>query len=174
MRRARVEGAIVSLFAFQSVFVLCVCYTIVSDFRNLRIPNWIILVLIGAFAVFAAVHLEVRTALVHLALAVVILLLASAFFVANWIAGGDVKFLAATILWMGPEFATHFTMLMAVVGALLAMALMGIRNYPFLVNAYLPDVWVLRRMTTLAERGQCPYGVAIGIAALLAPSSLSL
>jgi prepilin peptidase CpaA len=162
------------LFAFQSIFVLCVCYTIVCDFRNLRIPNWVIILLICAFALFAAVHLELRTALIHVALAVLILLLASAFFVANWVAGGDVKFLAATTLWMGPEHATHFTMLMALVGALLAMMLMGIRNYPFLIQTHLPDIWVLRRMTTLAERGQCPYGVAIGIAALLAPGSLFL
>jgi prepilin peptidase CpaA len=163
-----------SLFAFQSIFVLCVCYTIVSDFRNLRIPNWVIIVLVGTFAAFAAVHLDLRTTLIHVALAAVILLLATGFFVAGWVAGGDVKFLAATMLWMGPQYATQFAMLMALAGAALAMMLLGIRNHPFLVRAYLPDVWVLRRMTTLAERGQCPYGVAIGLAALMAPSGLFL
>jgi prepilin peptidase CpaA len=162
------------LFAFQSIFVLCVCYTIVSDFRTLRIPNWIILLLVCAFALFAVVHLELGATLNHVALAVIILVLASAFFVANWVGGGDVKFLAATILWMGPEHATYFTMLMALTGSIMAMVLMGIRNYPFLIQAHLPDIWVLRRMTILAERGQCPYGVAIGIAALLAPGSLFL
>lgn len=162
------------LFAFQSIFVLCVCYTIVSDFRNLRIPNWVIILLACAFALFAAFHLELGTTLGHVALAVLIFILASAFFIANWIAGGDVKFLTATILWMGPEHATYFTIVMALVGSILAMVLLGIRQYPFVIEAYLPDTWVLRRMSILAERGQCPYGVAIGIAALLAPGSLFL
>lgn len=162
------------LFIFQSIFVLCVCYTIVSDFRNLRIPNWVIILLVGAFALFAAFHMELGTTLGHVALAVAIFILATAFFVANWIAGGDVKFLTATILWMGPEHAIYFTLLMSMVGSVLAMVLLGIRNFPFLIEAYLPDMWFFRRLSIMAERGQCPYGVAIGTAALLASGGLFL
>jgi prepilin peptidase CpaA len=162
------------LVGFQSIFVLCVCYVIVSDFRNLRIPNWVVISMVSAFAVFAFVYLDSRAVLNHVALAIVILALASLFFVANWVAGGDVKFLAATTLWMGPEHATYFTMLMALLGSVLALALLWIKQYPYLLNAYLPNNWLLKRVTTLAECGQCPYGVAIGIAALLAPSTLFL
>lgn len=160
------------LFAFQAIFVLCICYTIVSDFRTLRIPNWIIILLVCSFAVFAAIHLDLRTTLGHVALAVFMLLLATVFFVANWVAGGDVKLLAATTLWIGPEHAAFFTILMALIGSVLATALIGIRNYSNFIDAYLPDVWLVRRMATLAALGQCPYGVAIGIAALLTPGSL--
>ncbi len=160
------------LFAFQAIFVLCICYTIVSDFRTLRIPNWIIILLVCSFAVFAAIHLDLGTTLGHVALAVFMLLLATVFFVANWVAGGDVKLLAATTLWIGPEHATHFTILMALIGSVLATALIGIRNYSKFIDAYLPDVWLVRRMATLAAQGQCPYGVAIGTAALLTPGSL--
>jgi prepilin peptidase CpaA len=159
------------LIGLQSIFVLCVCYVIVSDFRNLRIPNWVIISLVFAFAVFAATYLDPRAALIHVALAVFILLLASVFFVANWVAGGDVKFLAATTLWMGPEHATYFTMLMALLGSVLALALLWVKQYPYLLNAHLPNNWLLQRVATLAECGQCPYGVAIGMAALLAPPS---
>lgn len=160
------------LFGFQSIYVMCVCYTIVSDFRHLIIPNWIILLLICTFAAFATTYLEPRVALDHIILAVFILFLACVFFVVNWIGGGDVKFMTATILWIGPEHAPHFTVLMAALGSAFALAMIGIKKYPYLVDAYLPDNWVLRRITALAEEGQVPYGVAIGMAAILTPNSL--
>jgi prepilin peptidase CpaA len=166
--------AAMMLLGFQSIFVLCICYTIVSDFRDLKIPNWVIISLVLTFAVFAAAYLEPRAALGHLIVAIFIFLLASAFFVANWVAGGDVKLLAATALWMGPEHAAYFTMLMALVGSALALALLWIRKYPYLLNTHIPNNWLLQRFTTLAVHGQCPYGVAIGVAALLAPSTLFL
>jgi prepilin peptidase CpaA len=165
-------GAAMLLLSFQAVFVLCVCYTIVSDFRNLLIPNWIIISLVTAFAVFAVLYLEPRVALTHFLLAVVVFLFATAFFIANWVAGGDVKFVCAVALWMGPEHISQFLLLMALVGSALALTLLWVRKYSFLLTTNLPNYWVIQRVTTLAEHGQCPYGIAIGAAALLTPSSL--
>jgi len=162
------------LLSFQAIFVLCICFTIVSDFRNLLIPNWIVIVLVSTFVVYAAVYLEPKAALVHFGLAIVVFIFATAFFVFNWIAGGDVKFVTAVALWMGPEHTAQFLMLMALAGAALALTLLSIRKYSFLLIANLPHSWVVQRVTTLAEHGQCPYGIAIGIAALLTPSSLFL
>jgi prepilin peptidase CpaA len=156
------------LLGLQSICVACICYAMASDFRSLFIPNWIIVVLVSAFAIFAAVRMEPWAILGHVAVAAVVLLFYLAFFLAGWVAGGDVKLIAATALWMGPAKVSLFVLLTALLGALLALALLLVRRYGDLVSrAPLGGTWLLRRVRDLAEQSQCPYGVAIGGAALL-------
>jgi prepilin peptidase CpaA len=145
----------------------------VSDFRSLVIPNWLVVALVAAFAVFAAARLELGSIVVHVAIAAVVLLFFSAFFVAGWIAGGDVKFIAAIALWMGPENTSLFVLLTALLGALLALALLQVKRYgDRLAGGILGSNWAFRRARALAEQGQCPYGVAIGAAALLSGAGI--
>jgi prepilin peptidase CpaA len=158
---------VVFLAVINLVYVFCLCYAIVSDFRRLIIPNWAPVALASAFVVFAATHLGWRAFLAHLAVAAVVFVLATAFFVARWMGGGDVKLLTAVTLWMGPEHGALFTLLMAALGAVLATGLILIRHYGEFVG---PSIWELaffKRLAELARAGECPYGVAIGIAALL-------
>jgi prepilin peptidase CpaA len=160
------------LLGFQSVYVVCICYTIVSDFRTLTIPNWIVIALVSTFAAFAAVYLEPGTIPVHVGVAAILFLLFTAFFVAGWVAGGDVKFIAAIGLWMGLEHAVNFVLLTALLGSLLALALLQIKRYGFLAQGALGNNPLFQRMSSLAEHSQCPYGVAIGIAALLSSAEI--
>ena len=51
-----------------------------------------------------------------------------AFFLLGWVAGGDVKLIAAVALWIGPENAGLFVLLTASLGALLALALLLIKR----------------------------------------------
>ena len=155
------------VLGLKSIYVACICYAVVSDFRSLTIPNWIVVVLVSAFAASAAVSMEPRSILVHVAVAAAVLLLFLAFFLAGWVAGGDVKLIAAVALWIGPENASLFMLLTAVLGALLALALLAIRTHGSLISGTLGGTWVYRRARSLAEGSQCPYGVAIGLAALL-------
>jgi prepilin peptidase CpaA len=155
------------LIAVQSVYVVAICYAVVSDFRNLIIPNWIVLTLAAAFAVFAALYLEPATIPGHVGVAAVLFALFTAFFVAGWVAGGDVKFMAAIGLWVGLEHALDFVLLTALLGSALALALLQVKKYGFLAHGALGSNPLFQRVNTLAERSQCPYGVAIGIAALL-------
>ena len=111
--------------------------------------------------------MEPGSILAHVAVAAVVLLSFSVFFVAGWVAGGDVKLIAAIALWMGPAKVSLFVLLTALLGALLALALLLIRKYGDLVSGALGSSWLLRRARDLAEQSQCPYGVAIGAAALL-------
>lgn len=149
------------------VYVFCLCYAIVSDFRRLIIPNWAPLALVAAFAIFAAVHLEWRMVLAHLAVAAVVFAVATAFFIARWMGGGDVKLLTAVALWMGPEHGAPFTFLMAMLGAVLAIGLILIRRYGELAGQSVRELAVFKRLAELARTGECPYGVAIGLAALV-------
>jgi Flp pilus assembly protein protease CpaA len=73
----------------------------------------------------------------------------------------------AITLWTGLEHGAKFMLLTALLGAVLALGLMQIKKYGFLVGGGLDRTWLFRRVTSMAEASQCPYGVAIGIAALL-------
>jgi prepilin peptidase CpaA len=95
----------------------------------------------------------------------VIFMFALLFYYYNWFGGGDVKFLTAVSLWMGPMHIAAFGLLMAVLGSLLALVLLNLRWIVNLNGTTWPDRFpsIMRRW---AEEGVCPYGIAIGIAAL--------
>jgi prepilin peptidase CpaA len=155
------------LAAITLVYVFCLCFAIVSDFRTLIIPNWAPVTLVALFALFAAIHLDWRGALAHLTVAALVFVVALVFFLARWMGGGDVKLLTAVALWMGPEHAALFTVLMALLGAILAVGLLWLRQYDWVLHHPLGQQAVIRRLGALAKAGEVPYGVAIGIAALI-------
>jgi hypothetical protein len=57
-------------------------------------------------------------------------------------------------------------------GAALALALMQIKKYSFLASGGLGNIWLFQRVSLLAETSQCPYGIAIGAAALLSSGGM--
>jgi prepilin peptidase CpaA len=160
------------LFGLTSVYVACICYAIVSDFKSLTIPNWIVVVLVSSFVISAVIRMQPGLILAHLAVAATVLLFFLAFFLAGWVAGGDVKLIAAIALWIGPQHASLFVLLTAFLGALLALALLLIKKHGDVVGGTPGHNWLYQRARALAERGQCPYGVAIGLAALLSSAGV--
>ena len=160
------------LLGLKSIYVVCICYAMVSDFKSLIIPNWIVVVLVSSFVISAAIGMQLGSILAHLAVAAMVLLFFLAFFLAGWVAGGDVKLIAAIALWIGPGNASLFVLLTAVLGALLALALLLIKKHGDVVGGPLGHNWLYQRARALAERSQCPYGVAIGLAALLSSAGV--
>ena len=157
------------LLGFQALFVFCMCYAVVSDFRELLIPNWIVVTLVATFPFFAVFYLEPLTVLWHFLIALVVLVFATAFFAVNWIGGGDVKLMIGAALWAGPQHIANFLLAMSALGFLIAIILLLLRTtYGTLIAGVLPDNWFLRRLRVLAREGQCPYGVAIGAAGIVA------
>ena len=152
---------------FQALFVFCVCYAIVSDFTRLTIPNWIPVTLVAAFAVYAPIYITTTSIPSHLYMAGGIFALGVGFFVAGWMGGGDVKFMTAVTLWMGTQGAPTFAIIMAALGAGLAGILFTVNRYADQLEPYAQSNWLVRRLLELAQSGRCPYGVAIGIAALV-------
>src|SRR5262245_41258001 len=155
------------LVGFQALFLFCVCYAVVSDFRVLLIPNWVIVTLGVAFAVFALLYLEPMTVIWHVVVALAVFSVTATFFAINWIGGGDVKLLTVTALWAGPQHVAGLLLMMSALGFVLAMVLLGLRTYGTFIVPWLPDNMFLSRLQVLAKQGQCPYGVAIGAAALI-------
>jgi prepilin peptidase CpaA len=128
----------------------------------------VIVTLGAAFAGFALLYLEPMTVIWHVLVALAVFSVTTAFFAINWIGGGDVKLLTATALWAGPQHVASLLLIMSALGFVLAMVLMGLRTHDTFIAPCLPDNMFFSRLQALAKQGQCPYGVPIGAAALIA------
>jgi prepilin peptidase CpaA len=156
----------VTLLCVQAAFVFCICYAIVSDFTRLRIANWIPATLTALFLVYALLRLDLSTFKDHLVLAGIVFALGFASFVFGWIGGGDVKLLTALTLWAGPSHGPDLLILTTLGGGLMAFALLLLRNSTR-ARLLMPTAAPFRRIRSFAERGVCPYGLAMGAAALV-------
>lgn len=154
------------LMCVQAAFVFCVCYAIVSDFTRLRIANWIPATLTALFLIYAAIKLDLPTFKDHLILAAVVFLIGFVSFVSGWIGGGDVKLLTALTLWAGPSHGPDLLIMTTLGGGLMAFALLLLRNSAQ-ARMLMPTAAPFRRIRSFAERGVCPYGLAMGAAALV-------
>ena len=151
---------------FGTLLVLLAATAIVEDVRRLTIPNWISIALVGAFFFYAALAQNPPPLLSHMLVAVAVFALGTLFFVRGWFGGGDVKLFAAVSLWAGPAQVLPLAVVMSLVGAVLSLLIIALRAWlrkdharaarlPFAAFA----IW--------AEKGVCPYGVAIGAATML-------
>ena len=141
----------------------------VHDLVSYRIPNWISLALMGAFAVAAGVALAAGaspvTLSLNLAVGAVALVIGFAMFAFGWIGGGDAKLFAAAALWISWPGAATYAAATAIAGGVFSILVLGLRSAP--ARAYLPvgPAWFAR----LSEpKAPVPYGVAIAIGALVA------
>jgi len=157
---------LIAVAAFAGLLI----YAAASDVASLTIPNWVSLALSGAFIV-AALALGVQLGDIGLHLIFGLATLAVGFFLfqANIIGGGDAKLLAAAAIWTGfPAFAP-FLFWTAVAGGVMALALLGARQ--FISQAETNPPFVNRLLT---QQTGIPYGVAIMFGGLMAIPSLPL
>lgn len=154
------------LLCVQAAFVFCICYAIVSDFTRLRIANWIPATLVALFLVYALLRLDVAKFQSHLLLAGIVFALGFIMFVLGWIGGGDVKLLTALTLWAGPSYGSDLLVMTTLGGGLMAFALLLLRSSTQ-ARRLMPTAGPFGRIRSFAERGVCPYGLAMGAAALV-------
>ncbi len=152
---------------FVTGFVFLVIYAMVSDARHLTIPNWVAGSLIVLFFLHIPFSKYSTPVLHHLLVALGVFAVGFFLFSVRWFAGGDVKLMTAVALWAGPSQILPLVALTALLGAMLAVGI--------LAATYLSDKgffdpisqhldWLVPRW---ARRGLCPYGLAIGSAALM-------
>ena len=136
------------------------------DLLTMKIPNWISLILVGAFLPVAllagAAPIDVA---VHVGVGVAALMVGMGMFAAGWIGGGDAKLLAASCLWMGISGVAPFLIYTGIAGGAFCLLLMTARQYFPMVAPSVSQGWVINLMQ---PKGDIPYGVAIAIGALLA------
>ena len=104
--------------AALALLLLAVC---VSDLRSRRIPNWLVLVILG-FGLANVLALSGLPGVARAAASVgfgFVLWLPFHFF--RMMGAGDVKFFAATCAWIDPTTALRAALLSAVLGGVLAL-----------------------------------------------------
>ena len=75
--------------------------------------------------------------------------------------------MTAVTLWMGTQAAPTFAAHHGGPRRGLAGVLFTVNRYADQLEPYAQSNWLVRRLLELAQSGRCPYGVAIGIAALV-------
>ncbi|MFQ6018961.1 MAG: prepilin peptidase, partial [Kiloniellaceae bacterium] len=142
----------------------------------LKIPNALVLALVGLF-VLAAIVLETRISVMsHIAPAAGVFMLGAILFYFNKLGGGDVKFLAAASLWIGAGQMPGFLVSLGIGGVL--VVLLFLLGGPAMHWGLLRAQDALGRQVfipeAIARRGQIPYGVSIAIASLVVAGRLPL
>ncbi len=157
--------------AIQFLFAFLISYAIVSDITRLLIPNWVSLCLVFLFCLYYAVTYPDISLAKSLSAMCIVFALSAALFHFGLLGGGDVKLLTVLSLWAGPGHIAYFIVLVSVIGSFLGLLVIK-SSY---VSDYYPGIAeknsVLTKLTEWRSRGICPYGIAIGSAALIvAPS----
>jgi prepilin peptidase CpaA len=156
----------VLLVALVFVFCVAVINGAISDLRTFRIPNWISAVLAVAFVPYAALRWSELPVLQHLGLALVVFILCVVFWRLKWLGGGDVKFLSAISLWMGPANMLPFLIILCLVAAVFSGALMWARRWNFYIQQESRIPAMVKNLVERANHHACPYGFPIAIAAI--------
>jgi prepilin peptidase CpaA len=150
--------------ALLSIPLGLMAYAAASDLLTMRIPNWLSLALLAAFAAFfAAGGLPWDAALLHVAAAVLVLAVCFALFALRWMGGGDAKLAAATALWLGFSSLLDYLLVAALAGGVLTLVLLVMRACP-LPRFALEWGWLSRLHD---RKSGVPYGVALAFAAVI-------
>lgn len=151
--------------AILVIFPMLVAFGGATDLLTMKIQNRVSVLLIAGFAVLAiATGMPLSAWGLHALGLLPVFAVCFGFFAAGWMGGGDVKFISAIALWIGfsPELV-QFTLLVALYGAGLTLALLSMRQMAAVPLALARQDWFAR----LHDRSSgIPYGIAIAVAGL--------
>jgi prepilin peptidase CpaA len=136
------------------------------DLTSFTIPNPLSLALAALFPLFAlALRLPLDAFGGHLLAGLIALLIGFTMFARNFIGGGDAKLYAGAALWLGLHDLVAYTLIATILGGLLTLVLLGLRQLP-LPAGLARQGWLLKLHDT---RSGIPYGVALagGVFAVL-------
>jgi prepilin peptidase CpaA len=126
------------------------------DTQTYRIPNWASLSLLLLFPIFALTAARPVPWVEHIAIFALVLAAGFLMFAKQIAGAGDIKLLAVTSLWAGPQLIALFLFITAITGGLLGLAVAALtwhRNR----QAGSP------KMAIPLAKKPIPYGVAIAI-----------
>lgn len=154
------------------VFPVLLVAAALSDLVTMKIPNWIPLLILAAFAPAAyAAGLDLKLIGWHLLVGFLALVVCFGMFAIGWIGGGDAKLAAAIAFWIGPFFTLlEWTLLFALYGGILTAFLLAVRRFPLPLSLLRHD-WIARLHL---PKGGVPYGIALAGAALTIYSSMNI
>jgi prepilin peptidase CpaA len=147
-----------------TVFPAVMAFAALSDLFTMTIANRVSLILVGGFALLAALGgMSAADVLSHAAAAACVLAVTFALFACGWIGGGDAKLAAAAVLWIGFAHLADYLLYASLLGGALTLLLLQFRALP------LPRMLVGRQWAERLHRHGTgvPYGIALAAAALL-------
>ena len=149
--------------ALTAVFVAIMVVAMVWDFATYEIPDTLSLVLLGVGVLAPLAGQGWGELGSHLLGALGAFAFGVAMFALGQWGGADVKFMAATALWLGWPVLVGYLLVVAAAGGVLALAVLGFRRFK------LPEAWAARPWLARLHRAEqgLPYGVALGIGGLV-------
>ena len=152
--------------AILVVFPFCMLFAAISDMVSMTIANRVAVILVGAFAVLAPLTgMDWATYGMHFAAGALVLAVTFGLFAVGGMGGGDAKLLAATAVWMGFGIVlVNYLVLGAMLGGVLTIAILAFRKSP--TSLFAGRNMFLRHFAD--EKAGIPYGIALGIAGLVA------
>ena len=150
------------------VFLGLSTYAAFCDVTRYRIANWIALAVLADFLIIAAIAglsgaVDPWLIAGRLGAGAVMLIAGFALFAAGLFGGGDAKLIAASALWFGGSSLFRYVVLVALMGGLLALIILGLRRFVLSPAGSAPE-W-LKELRS-GNHG-IPYGVAIAAASWL-------
>jgi prepilin peptidase CpaA len=153
--------------ALSFLFCLSVIYGALCDLTRYKIPNTVSYGLALLFIPFAALNWNQLPILLHLGIFALVFVLCVIFWQLKWMGGGDVKFMSALSLWMGPDKILFFLILLSGFSALLVTVLrFMIQSNDYYQAGNYPAVF--KTLLQKASEKAIPYGLPSGAAALIA------
>jgi prepilin peptidase CpaA len=147
-----------------TVFPAGMALAAATDLFTMTVPNRIVIALVaGFFLVAPLAGLGWSDIGIHAAFAGLALLIGFGLFAFGWIGGGDAKLFAATALWLGPDALLTYSLITALIGGALTLALLFLRGVPLPV-ALAGQGWIVRLHD--AKEG-VPYCIALAAGGLL-------
>jgi prepilin peptidase CpaA len=154
--------------------VLCILlWLAVIDVRSRRLPTKLVLA-VGAlfFADALVLRLSFGDLVLHLAMALVVLLICAGLFAARMLGGGDAKLAAVIFLWAGLHLSWPALTLISVIGTVVALISLATQN----LNPS-HRLAPMRALAMFSGARGVPYGVALaagGGAIIVLPALLPL
>ena len=146
------------------VLPLLCTYACFSDMFSMRISNRLSLAVLSLFPIFAlAIGMGWTAFGWHMLTGVAVLAVTFSLFAAGYIGGGDAKLTAALAVWIGFGQLMEYLLLSSVFGGALTLGILFMRQHP-LPEFAARQSWIMRLHDSKAG---VPYGIALGIAALV-------
>ncbi len=154
----------IAQFLLMAVLPALLAVAAAFDLATFTIPNRLSLALAAAFVAFGlSAGLTSGAFAFHLLAGLIALVAGFALFALGYIGGGDAKLFAAAALWLGLRDLLAYTLAASVLGGLLTLTLLRLRQWP-LPAGLARRGWILK----LHEKSSgIPYGVALASGALV-------
>lgn len=147
------------------LLVPLLAYMAASDVKHMRIPNWLVLCMVAVFAIFAPFMLDTDEIVLRAGIATAVLVFGFVAFILGLVGGGDVKAIAALMLFVPANaisiahfaFTLSTTMLIGIAIILIARRCVDTSNSNY--------------VSLTVGRGY-PMGLSIALAGIIFPAVL--